>query len=121
MTEKSWTQRLFGGMRRTSERIGENLGGLTITAATLDAQTLDDVEDAMIASDLGPATAKTIRDRLADTKFERGVDAQAVREVMADEIAQVTVPASAPGSIQSVRIAASTGEILIAEALAAAA
>ena len=101
MTEKSWTQRLFGGMRRTSERIGENLSGLTITAATLDAQTLDDVEDALVASDLGPATAKTIRDRLAETKFDSGVDAEAVRAVMADEIAQVLRPVAKPLEIDA--------------------
>jgi fused signal recognition particle receptor len=88
----SWTQRLFGGLRRTSERLGENLGNLTAGGTTLDARTLDDVEDALVASDLGPATAKVIRDRLADTKFDRGVDAQGVRLVMADEIAKVLRP-----------------------------
>ena len=101
MTETSWTQRLFGGMRRTSERIGENLGSLTSGGTVLDAQTLDDVEDALVASDLGPATAKTIRDRLADTKFDRGVDAQGVRLVMADEIAKVLRPVAKPLEIDA--------------------
>ena len=101
MTETSWTQRLFGGMRRTSERIGENLGSLTSGGTVLDAQTLDDVEDALVASDLGPATAKTIRDRLADTKFDRGVDAQGVRAVMADEIAQILRPVAKPLEIDA--------------------
>ncbi len=101
MTETSWTQRLFGGMRRTSERIGENLGSLTSGGTVLDAQTLDDVEDALVASDLGPATAKTIRDRLAETKFDRGVDAQGVRLVMADEIAKVLRPVAKPLEIDA--------------------
>ena len=101
MTEATWTQRLFGGMRRTSEKLGENLGSLTSGGTTLDAQTLDDVEDALIASDLGPATAKVIRDRLADTKFERGVDAQGVRAVMADEIAQILRPVAKPLEIDA--------------------
>ena len=101
MTETSWTQRLFGGMRRTSERIGENLGSLTSGGTVLDAQTLDDVEDALVASDLGPATAKIIRDRLADTKFDRGVDAQGVRAVMADEIAQILRPVAKPLEIDA--------------------
>jgi fused signal recognition particle receptor len=101
MTEKSWTQRLFGGMRRTSERLGENLGSLTSGGTVLDARTLDDVEDALVASDLGPATAKTIRDRLADTKFDRGVDAQGVRLVMADEIAKVLRPVAKPLEIDA--------------------
>ena len=101
MTETSWTQRLFGGMRRTSERIGENLGSLTGGGTTLDAHTLDDVEDALVVSDLGPATAKAIRDRLADTKFDRGVDAQGVRMVMADEIAKVLRPVAKPLEIDA--------------------
>jgi fused signal recognition particle receptor len=102
MSEKpSWTQRLFGGMRRTSERIGENLGGLAVGATTLDARSLDEVEDALVASDLGTATAKTIRDRLAETKFDRGVDAQGVRVVMADEIAQILRPVAKPLEIDA--------------------
>ena len=101
MTETSWTQRLFGGMRRTSERIGEKLGSLTSGGTVLDAQTLDDVEDALVASDLGPATAKTIRDRLAETKFDRGVDAQGVRLVMADEIAKVLRSVAKPLEIDA--------------------
>lgn len=101
MTETSWTQRLFGGMRRTSERIGENLGSLTNGGNTLDARALDDVEDALVASDLGPATAKTIRDKLADTRFERGVDARGVRAVMADEIAKVLRPVAKPIEIDA--------------------
>jgi fused signal recognition particle receptor len=101
MSETTWTQRLFGGMRRTSERIGENLGNLTAGGTTLDARTLDDVEDALVASDLGPATAKIIRDRLAETKFERGVDAQGVRAVMAEEIAKVLRPVAKPLEIDA--------------------
>ncbi len=101
MTGATWTQRLFGGMRRTSEKLSENLGSLTSGGTTLDAQTLDDVEDALVASDLGPATAKVIRDRLADTKFERGVDAKGVRAVMADEIAQILRPVAKPLEIDA--------------------
>ena len=29
MTGQSWSERLLGGFRRTSERLGENLAGLT--------------------------------------------------------------------------------------------
>ncbi len=101
MTDASWTQRLFGGLRRTSERLGENLGNLTSGGATLDAHTLDDVEDALVASDLGPATAKIIRDRLAETKFDRGIDAQGIRAVMADEIADILRPVARPLEIDA--------------------
>ena len=38
MTEKqSWTQRLFGGFRKTSERLSENLTAVVSTAKLDDA------------------------------------------------------------------------------------
>ena len=70
-TTPSWHQRLLGGFKRTSDRLVGNLAGLG--TARLDDATLDDIEEALIASDLGPATAKRIRDRLAEGSFERGM------------------------------------------------
>jgi fused signal recognition particle receptor len=91
----SWRERLFGGFKKTSERITENLATV-VTATTLDAQSLDEVEEALIASDLGPTTAARIRDRLADTRFERGATESEVRRVMADEIERVLAPVAKP-------------------------
>ena len=53
------------------------------TKAALDEATLDEIEEALIASDLGPATAAKVRARLAEEKFERGLSEAAVREVVA--------------------------------------
>jgi fused signal recognition particle receptor len=92
MSGQSWRERLFGGLKRTSEKLADNLGSLGSGATVLDAATLDDVEDALIATDLGPATAARIRARLAGMRFERGADAQSVRSVMAEEIARVLRP-----------------------------
>jgi fused signal recognition particle receptor len=97
---KSWTERLFGGLKRTSEKITESLPVVGGTAA-LDTMTLDDVEDALVASDLGPATAAKIRDKLAETRFERGVDGAAVRGVMAQEIADILRPVAKPLEIDA--------------------
>ncbi|MDB5701875.1 MAG: ftsY [Sphingomonadales bacterium] len=95
MTEISWTQKLANGLKRTSSKLTDNLGGL-LGSDRLDKATLDDVEDALVASDLGPATAGRIRDRLTEARFERGVDEKAVRAVMADEIAKVLGPVAKP-------------------------
>jgi len=101
MNGASWRERLFGGLKRTSEKLADNLGSLGSGATVLDATTLDDVEDALIATDLGPATASRIRTRLADTRFERGADAQSVRAVMAEEIAKVLRPVAKPLAIDA--------------------
>ncbi len=74
MSEKpGWREKLFGGFKKTSSKLTENLTGL-ITKGKLDAETLDDIEEALIVSDLGPATAAQIRGKLASERFEKGID-----------------------------------------------
>ena len=98
----NWTQRLFGGFRKTSERLSENLAGLSesVTAVVaktrLDEDQLDDLEDALILSDLGPRAAARICDRLAETRFERGASEQAIKQAVADEIAAILRPVAIP-------------------------
>ena len=90
-----WSDRLFGGLRKTSERLGENLAGIVGKTRLDDAQ-LDDIEDALILSDLGPRAAARIRARLAAEKFERGADEQAIKEAVAAEIAAILRPVAKP-------------------------
>ena len=72
VSEATWLERMRLGFRKTSDRLGDNLTGL-FTKAALDEATLDEIEEALIASDLGPATAAKVRARLAAEKFERGL------------------------------------------------
>jgi fused signal recognition particle receptor len=60
----SWSERLFGGFRKTSEKLTENLAGI-VAKARLDEAQLDELEDALILSDLGPRAAARIRAKLA--------------------------------------------------------
>jgi fused signal recognition particle receptor len=100
MSEATWLDRLQSGFRKTSERLGDNLTGL-FTKAALDEQTLDDIEEALIASDLGPATAARIRSRLAGERFERGLSEYAVREIMAEEVEKILAPVAVPLQIDA--------------------
>ena len=90
----SWHDKLLGGFRRTSDRLIGNLAGLG--AARLDDETLDEIEEALIASDLGPQTAGHIRARLAAGSFERDMEELGIRLVVAEEVekalAKVAVP-----------------------------
>jgi len=100
MSELRWHEKLFGGFRKTSDRLGENLTGLFGKAA-LDEATLDEIEEALIASDLGPATSRRIRERLAGEMFEKGLDERALREIVAQEIEKVLAPAARPLEIEA--------------------
>ncbi len=100
MTELSWYERMRAGFAKTSDRLGENLGGL-LTKAALDEQSLDDIEEALVASDLGPATAAKVRARLAEEKFPLGVTERAVREVVAQELEKILAPVAEPLEIDA--------------------
>jgi fused signal recognition particle receptor len=86
-----WHKRLLGGFKKTSERLTENLSGL-VTKSKLDSATLDEIEEALIISDLGPSMAARIRTKLGDARYDRGIDEAGVREVVASEIAAVLSP-----------------------------
>jgi len=97
MTEPSasWSDRLLGGFRRTTDRFGQNLTGL-VTKARLDEDQLDEIEEALIASDLGPSMAARVRDRLAEGRFDRGLSEEDVRHIVGEEIAKVLRPVAKP-------------------------
>ena len=95
MSKPSWTERLFGGFKKTSERLSENLTEV-VSKAKLDDATLDDVEDALIMSDLGPSAAARIREKLRDKRFGLEISAQELKEAVAEEIAAILRPVAKP-------------------------
>ncbi|MES2338047.1 MAG: signal recognition particle-docking protein FtsY [Pseudomonadota bacterium] len=98
-TTPTWHQKLLGGFKRTSDRLTGNLVGLG--AARLDDATLDDIEEALIASDLGPKTAGRVRARLAEGQFERNMEELGIRVVVAEEIARALGPVAEPLEIDA--------------------
>jgi fused signal recognition particle receptor len=90
MSGPSWHEKLLGGFRKTSDRLIGNLAGLGL--ARLDDATLDEIEEALIASDLGPATAARVRQRLAEGQYERNMEELGIRLVVAEEVAKVLAP-----------------------------
>ena len=98
-TTPSWHEKLLGGFRRTSDRIVGNLAGLGL--GRLDDATLDEIEEALIASDLGPETAGRIRDRLAAGSFERGMEELGIRLVVAEEIEKSLAKVAEPLEIEA--------------------
>jgi len=86
---------VFGGFRRTSERLGQNLGGL-FSGGRLDDDTLDRIEEALIVSDLGPKMAARIRSRLAEGRIDGPASEDSVRAAIADEIEAVLRPVAKP-------------------------
>ena len=95
----SWHDKLLGGFRRTSDRLVGNLAGLG--TARLDDETLDEIEESLIASDLGPETAGRVRARLAEGSFERNMEELGIRLVVAEEVERALAPVAKPLEVEA--------------------
>jgi fused signal recognition particle receptor len=91
----SWFQRLKSGLSKTSSQLTSGISDL-FTKRRLDAATIDDLEDILIQADLGVATATRITDKISGGRFEKGISADDVREILAEEVEAVLKPVAEP-------------------------
>ena len=92
----SWLGKLTDGLAKSTRRLTDNIAGLATGTLPLDDTRLDEIEEALIAADLGPSVAARIRTRLADQKFAKGIDAAGIRRVVAEEVERVLEPVALP-------------------------
>lgn len=90
-----WFARLKAGLSRSSSRLVSGISDL-FTKRKLDDSTLQELEDLLIAADLGTATAARLVGDLAKSRFGREVSGDEVRGTFADEIAKVLEPVARP-------------------------
>ena len=93
--QRNWFAQLTAGLSRTSNSLTESLAGV-LTKRKLDAETLDELEEALIRADLGVAMAERIRGAIAGGRYETGLTEDDVRLVLAEEVARVLAPVAEP-------------------------
>ena len=91
----SWLARLRHGLGRSSAKIAGDIAGL-LTKRRLDAATLAQLEEILIAADLGPAVAGRLVRALAKTRLDKDLTDAEVRGALAEEIAGVLEPVAKP-------------------------
>lgn len=96
-TEKSpgWLGRLASGLSRSAGALGDGVNRL-VGRGKLDKATLDELEELLIASDLGVAVAARLTADLSSTRLGKDVTPEQVREALADGIAEVLAPVERP-------------------------
>ncbi len=70
--KRGWFQRLKDGLSRSSTKLTDSITGI-FTKRKLDRAMLDELEEALIAADLGPATAIKLTKALAKDRFDKEV------------------------------------------------
>jgi len=92
---RGWLSRLKAGLSRSSSKLGEGIAGI-LSKRKLDATTLQELEELLIAADLGPAMEAKLTGRLAGERFAGEVSAEQVRESLARAITEVLDPVAKP-------------------------
>jgi fused signal recognition particle receptor len=93
--EKSWWQRLSGGLKRTSASIGGAVADLVVRRK-LDQAMLDEIEDVLIRADLGVDTAARIAAAVGEGRYDKSITADEVKAVVAAEVEKVLAPVAKP-------------------------
>jgi fused signal recognition particle receptor len=91
----SWWKRLSGGLKRTSSSLGGAIAGL-VGKRKLDAAAVETLENELIRADLGPDFAARVIKVLSDGRFEKDIESDDIKAVLAGEIEKVLAPVAVP-------------------------
>ncbi len=95
MSEGGWLGRLTAGLGRSAGRLGQQISG-AVARRRLDRDALDELEELLIAADLGPVVAAEVTARLEAEKFDRHVTDEDVREALAGVVEEILEPVAVP-------------------------
>lgn len=93
--EGGWLSRMTAGLKKSSSRLGEGISGI-FTKKKLDKAMAEELEELLIAADLGPATAARIVADFTDGRFDKDIDPQEVKRALAASIAELLQPVAKP-------------------------
>jgi len=93
--KRSWWTRLREGLARSSGSIGTGLVEI-FTKRKLDDAMLEDLEDILIRSDLGVATALRITKAVGKGRYDKTVEVEEVKAILASEVEEVLSPYAQP-------------------------
>ena len=82
---KSWFARLKSGLARSSSKLSDGIGSI-FARRRLDNETLDELEDLLIAADMGTGIAEEVTARLRRTRFNQEVAPEEIRAALAEEV-----------------------------------
>ena len=100
-TEKSgWLARLRGGLQRSSAKVSDGITAI-FTKRKLDDAALAELEDTLIAADLGPATAARLVAAFGKNRFGKDVTDAEVKEALAEQITEILHPCALPLTIDT--------------------
>ncbi len=93
--QKGFFARLTEGLSKSTSRMSSGITGI-FTKAKLDEETLQDLEDLLVMSDLGTDFASDVTKALAKDRFDKEITAEEVKAALAEIIAAKLEPVAKP-------------------------
>ncbi len=90
-----WFVRLKAGMARSSERLNAGINTI-FNRRRLDDVALSELEELLIASDMGVGIAAEVTEELRRTRFNQEVSPEEVRGALAEEVIRLIEPVTKP-------------------------
>ncbi len=94
---RGWFSRLKDGLSKSSKSITGSITAI-FTKRKLDASTLQDLEDTLIQADLGVAVSERIIAAVSHGRYDKEIDPEEVKQILASEVAKVLKPVEVPFS-----------------------
>jgi fused signal recognition particle receptor len=91
----SWFSRLKEGLSKSSKTITGSITAI-FTKRKLNKETLQELEDTLIQADLGIAVSERIIAAVAHGRYDKEIDPEEVKKILADEVAKVLKPVEVP-------------------------
>ena len=90
-----WFGRLKAGLSRSSTRLNEGINQIFLRRR-LDEEALGELEELLIASDMGVGVAGEVADTLRRTRFNQEVAPEEVRAALAEQVVRLVEPVMKP-------------------------
>ncbi|MBW8309299.1 MAG: signal recognition particle-docking protein FtsY [Candidatus Paracaedibacteraceae bacterium] len=89
--KKSWWLRLKDGLKKTSDTLEDGLKNVFVRKR-LDQETLQELEELLILSDMGVETASKLTQALFKEKMDKDITLEEIKEFLADRITSILTP-----------------------------
>jgi fused signal recognition particle receptor len=90
-----WFSRLKEGLSKSSKTITGSITAI-FTKRKLDKETLQELEDTLIQADLGIAVSERIIAAVSYGRYDKEIDPEEVKQILAEEVAKVLKPVEVP-------------------------
>ena len=95
----SWLKKLTSGLKKSSQKISENITSV-FKSKKIDLKSLEEVEDALILSDLGYTASKKISDQLKKHKWKDPIDEITINNILSKKLTEILKKIERPNILE---------------------